>query len=179
MDQNASLLNGVVLSKLCPRCQRILPASAYYTDPRRSTGLQSWCKECMKNGYKGTQVCTKCGERKPLALFRKDASKPGGYRKYCKDCAAVQEETAKKKREMIMKLVSAQSTNGDGGQLASVPPAGATIPEVFAAVALLAELPASSRHTALAMAEQLAVMTPKQRRMVASILSGYEREEDA
>lgn len=36
-------------TKKCRHCGRVLPASAFYRRTKSPTGLQSWCKECMKN----------------------------------------------------------------------------------------------------------------------------------
>lgn len=36
------------MSKLCPRCNRVLEACEFYKNKARGDGLAGWCKECMK-----------------------------------------------------------------------------------------------------------------------------------
>lgn len=35
--------------KYCPKCDKVKPAKDFWKDKRAKTGLQSYCRQCMKN----------------------------------------------------------------------------------------------------------------------------------
>ena len=77
-------------TKVCPKCNKELPASKDYFHAHKAGkyGLHTYCKKCrnkekrerrvkekIENGTyikakEGYQICSKCGEEKPLTEWR-------------------------------------------------------------------------------------------------------------
>lgn len=96
--------------KVCKRCGRELPKTAFSKNARQYDGLQSTCKECARlawNNWNKTQKkltkkkdedmednvttpdskrCSKCGETKPLDEFGRHSKNKDGKQKWCKAC---------------------------------------------------------------------------------------------
>ena len=53
------VLNMRVMFKKCPKCGEILFRECFNKDKKRSTGLCSTCKECVKHNF----VCQECGKK--------------------------------------------------------------------------------------------------------------------
>lgn len=90
------------MTKRCPSCSTVKPVTDFYTNPKRSDGLSSYCKECARaNSLKTERVyapvvvtefvtekrCRRCNETKPSADFYANNQKADGLASYCKACA--------------------------------------------------------------------------------------------
>jgi hypothetical protein len=87
-----------VETKLCVRCNRELPVSAFYSQPAAKDGYRRYCKWCYREvsgrdynqvvtpASEGYKRCSSCGEIKLLNEFHKQKSTRDGYRNQCKLC---------------------------------------------------------------------------------------------
>jgi hypothetical protein len=84
-------------TKRCSRCGEVKDESEFYVDSYKSSGLTSWCKECIrehKNQIKhikqtfmpNTKQCTKCKRIKPISCFSLQSDKASGLKSQCKEC---------------------------------------------------------------------------------------------
>ena len=96
--------------KVCKRCGRELPKTAFSKCSKHNDGLQTTCKECAKQAYKrwseaqkkltkkkddmedtktipeGMKLCKKCGQVLPLDSFGIRTKSIDGKQSYCKTC---------------------------------------------------------------------------------------------
>lgn len=97
--------------KVCKRCGRELPKTAFSKNARQYDGLQSTCKECARQAWnnwnktqkkltkkkdddmeenatipEGMKLCTKCGEVKSLDDFGQHSKHKDGKQRWCKAC---------------------------------------------------------------------------------------------
>lgn len=75
--------------KVCSRCKRLLPRSAFNKCSTTADGLQYYCKDCQREYRKmraKTKVCSECGKRKPLSEFPEARGTPDGRFHICKQC---------------------------------------------------------------------------------------------
>ena len=45
-------MTATLMTKMCRGCDQVLPASAFYPCPSKSTGITSRCKECLRVGHR-------------------------------------------------------------------------------------------------------------------------------
>lgn len=73
--------------KKCACCVRKVSLGNFAKDRQTKDGLQSWCKKCHSDYYKGlVKLCPCCGKMMPLNAFNKKASNEDGLATLCRRC---------------------------------------------------------------------------------------------
>lgn len=97
-----------VVTKVCNRCHRVLPITAFSRKSSTKDGYQFQCKECQQEMARQlyekrkaeqakvretepetipeTKVCRKCGRTLPVTMFGKAPKNHNGLKSYCHDC---------------------------------------------------------------------------------------------
>jgi Recombination endonuclease VII len=96
--------------KLCPKCETVKDASAFYSSKSRPDGLSSYCKTCQimdtKARYsphprwqapEGQKWCPGCEDTKPLESFHANKGNYDGKANYCKQCAIARVISSRRK----------------------------------------------------------------------------------
>jgi hypothetical protein len=93
-----------VLTKICSRCGRELPATNeyFYRNKYGKLGLRGDCKECRRNGFKrinrpGFKICSKCLKEKPSTaeFFRRYKTGRRSLRSECKMCEKIYRDASR------------------------------------------------------------------------------------
>lgn len=105
-----------VPTKVCNRCHRSLPITAFSRKSSTKDGYQFQCKECQgemarelygkrkddqekdKDKMPETKVCRQCGRELPVSMFGKAPKNQYGLKSYCHDC---ENENCRKYRARI------------------------------------------------------------------------------
>lgn len=105
-----------VPTKVCNRCHRLLPITAFSRKTSTKDGYQFQCKECQgemarelygkrkavqekdKDKMPETKVCRQCGRELPVSMFGKAPKNQYGLKSYCHDC---ENENCRKYRARI------------------------------------------------------------------------------
>lgn len=97
-----------VVTKVCNRCHRVLPITAFSRKSSTKDGYQFQCKECQQEMARQlyekrkaeqakvretepetipeTKVCRQCGRTLPVTMFGKAPKNHNGLKSYCHDC---------------------------------------------------------------------------------------------
>ena len=86
--------------KLCPQCDKTLPATEFSKNLNVITGLQATCRSCTnernKNRYKNESKttptkkrCPRCGQTLAASLFANTTSRRDGLFWCCRECACL------------------------------------------------------------------------------------------
>jgi len=92
-----------VVTKVCNRCHRELPVSAFNRKSSTKDGYQFQCKECQAEMARQlyqrrkeeqakekpepeTKICRQCGRELPVSMFGHAPKNHNGLKSYCRDC---------------------------------------------------------------------------------------------
>jgi len=85
--------NSVQAAKKCPKCERDLPADAFYPTPSKLNGLSGWCKECHRD--QGRKKRPKPGQQRrarrrtkwniPELVKRFETEGPAAVGEFCRE----------------------------------------------------------------------------------------------
>lgn len=86
-----------VNTKVCSKCKSYLPFDNFAKNPKKSDGMDGYCKKCNKERYKqnknkkkielSEKKCTKCDTIKDISEFYSRVGSIDGKTSECKDCA--------------------------------------------------------------------------------------------
>ena len=92
-----------VVTKVCNRCHRMLPITAFNRKSNTKDGYQFQCKECQAEmarqlyqkrkeeqakavSVPETKTCRQCGRELPVSMFGNAPKNQHGLKSYCRDC---------------------------------------------------------------------------------------------
>ena len=85
--------------KVCPKCKKELPIECFSKNKNKKSGLNSWCKRCMKKEYyrkhpkriakDGFKICSKCKKEFPATneFFNRAKREKDGLDNCCRKCS--------------------------------------------------------------------------------------------
>ena len=108
--------NAILIKKSCSKCGRLLDIEHFNKEKRKSTGYQSYCRECQRMGRRRLRRdkkegnyepkystgddkrrfdsncnithkrCSHCKKMLPIEMFRKQSTSTDGHKQICKKC---------------------------------------------------------------------------------------------
>ena len=107
VNENKEVIN----TKKCPSCSIVLSVDKFAKNPKRSNGIDSYCKECNNENYKETKnaikihittkSCSKCLESKNIEDFYNRIGSSDGKTSECKNCTMKMYENSKNRTDKI------------------------------------------------------------------------------
>jgi hypothetical protein len=99
----------------CGKCNEVKPATEYYLNGKRPTGLNSICKPCFleyqrvhmarlkasKKVPRRKKLCTACGQTKSVSEFGKNSRSSDGLLFRCKPCASAYNKRSRRSKYIV------------------------------------------------------------------------------
>jgi len=85
-------------TKLCTKCNTMLPVKAFWKNRAITDGLNGWCKKCVTERRRkinhpvsvDLKICTRCKVTKSAGDFHRNRLSSDGLHSWCKECTLLQ-----------------------------------------------------------------------------------------